>query len=246
MRRVRKMRPAVPEQRRRHWTPEELALLRQHYPDMTGPECARLLGRSVLSVYGQANTLGLRKSAAFWASDRTGRVQRGLQDPRMRAYQFKPGHATWNKGKPGSTGHHPNTQANQFKPGRAPQEARNYLPIGSERLNHDGVLERKISDDTSIYPARRWTPVHRLVWEAAHGPVPRGHVVVFKPGQRTIVAAEITIDRLDCITRQELAKRNSVHNRPELVPLYRLKASITRQVNRISREAVPQHQGAAS
>lgn len=234
---ARRMGPVVPKQRRRYWTPQELALLRQHYPDMTGPECARLLGRSERSVYGKANALGLHKSAAFWASDRSGRVRRGLQDPRMRAHQFQPGHATWNKGKPGSTGHHPNTQANQFKPGRAPQDARNYLPIGSERLNHDGILKRKMSDDTSVYPAKRWTPVHRLVWEAAHGPVPRGSVVVFKPGQRTTVAENITLDRLECITRRELVKRNSVHQRPELKGLYQLKGAITRQVNRITQEA---------
>ncbi|MGB7422922.1 MAG: HNH endonuclease [Comamonas sp.] len=222
---------------RRPWTEQELATLRALYPDMTAKTVARRLGRSVLSVYGQANALDLRKSAAFWASDRTGRVQRGLQDPRTRVGQFKPGLIPWNKGKPGSSGHHPNTRKNQFKPGRKPEEARNYLPIGSERLNHDGVLERKMSDDTSVYPARRWTPVHRLVWEAAYGPVPRGSVVVFKPGQRTTSAAEITLDRLECITRRELVKRNSVHQRPELKGLYQLKGAITRQVNRITREA---------
>ena len=222
---------------RRFWNPEEEALLARLYADLPAPECARRLGRSVSSVYGQVNKLGLTKSAAFWASDRTGRVQRGLQDPRMRVGQFKPGSPPWNKGKPGLTGHHPNTQAHQFKPGRKPEEARNYLPIGSERLNHDGVLERKMSDDTSVYPARRWTPVHRLVWEAAHGPVPRGRVVVFKPGQRTAVAGEITLDRLECITRRELIQRNSVHRRPELAGIYQLKGAITRQVNRINREA---------
>lgn len=222
---------------RRPWTAQELTTLRALYPDLTAGMVARRLGRSVSSVYGQANVLGLRKSAAFWVSDRTGRVQRGLQDPRMRVGQFKRGLVPWNKGKPGSTGHHPNTQANQFRPGRAPQEARNYLPLGSERLNHDGVLERKMSDDTSVYPAKRWTPVHRLVWEAAHGPVPRGRVVVFKPGQRTAVAGEITLDRLECITRRELIQRNSVHRRPELAGIYQLKGAITRQVNRINREA---------
>lgn len=223
----------------RPWTAQELALLRQHYPDLTGPECARLLGRSERSVYSKAGKMGLRKSAAFWASDRTGRVQRGKQDPRMIASRFKPGLTPWNNGKPGSTGHHPNTQKNQFKPGRKPEEARNYLPIGSERLNHDGVLERKISDDTSVYPARRWAPVHRLVWETAHGNVPRGQVVVFKPGQRRIIAAEITLERLECIIRAELMKRNGIHRNAELARLYQLKGAITRQVNRINREAAP-------
>lgn len=222
---------------RRFWSPEEDALLRQLYPDLSASECARRLGRSVSSVYNQAKRVGLSKSAAFWASDKSGRVQRGRQDPRMQASRFKAGQTPWNKGKPGSTGHHPNTQAHQFKPGRRAEEARNYLPIGSERLNHDGVLERKMSDDLSVYPAKRWTPVHRLIWEAAHGPVPRGSVVVFKPGQRAVVADQITLDRLECITRRELIRRNSVHRRPELAGIYQLKGAITRQINRINREA---------
>ena len=223
----------------RPWTAQELATLRALYPDLAAVDVARRLGRGLSSIYNQANALGLRKSAAFWASDRTGRVQRGKQDPRMIASRFKPGLTPWNKGKPGLTGRHPNTQAHQFKPGRKPEEARNHLPIGSERLNHDGVLERKISDDQSVYPARRWAPVHRLVWETAHGNVPRGQVVVFKPGQRRIIAAEITLERLECITRAELMKRNGIHRNAELARLYQLKGAITRQVNRINREAAP-------
>jgi hypothetical protein len=32
---------------------------------------------------------------------------------------------------------------------------------------------------------RNWVAVHRLVWEQAHGPVPPGHIVVFRPGRHT-------------------------------------------------------------
>jgi hypothetical protein len=87
----------------------------------------------------------------------------------------------------------------------------------------------------------RWHPVHRLVWEAAHGPVPKGSICVFKPGRRTTVLEEITLDRIEIITRAQNAARNHPRARsPELARLVQLKGAITRQVNRITREAAQQ------
>jgi hypothetical protein len=86
-------------------------------------------------------------------------------------------------------------------------------------------------------PTRRWKAVHRLVWEAANGPIPAGHIVVFKPGTKTVAEAEITADKLECITRTENLRRNHPRNKsPELGRLVQLKGAITRQVNRIARE----------
>lgn len=113
----------------------------------------------------------------------------------------------------------------------------NYVPIGTLRVSKDGYLERKMNDDPNIYPARRWVAVHRLVWEASHGPIPDGHIVVFKPGMKTSVLEDVTHDRLECITRAEHARRNHPRSKsPELAKLVQLKGAITRQVNRISRE----------
>lgn len=228
---------------RRRWSPRDERWLRELYPDQTAAFCAQVLGRSVGQVYQKANAMGLAKSPAFWASDLSGRVRRGHEDPRMVASRFQPGVAPWNKGKPGSAGLHPNSRATQFRPGRRPEEARNYLPIGSLRITKDG-LERKLTDDPALAPARRWTPVHRLVWEAAHGPVPRGHIVVFRPGAKTTVLADVTLDRLECISRAEHARRNHPRSKsPELAELVQLRGQITRQVNRINREAEPAQQG---
>jgi len=64
--------------------------------------------------------------------------------------------------------------ATQFKKGdRLGAAQHNYVPIGSLRVSKDGYLERKVTDDPSFVPNRRWVSVHRLVWEAAHGPVPQ-------------------------------------------------------------------------
>lgn len=231
-----------PRRARQPWTPAQVTVLRAYYPHLRAADVALIIGRTVSSVHQKALQLRLGKSDAFKASAQSGRAQRGLHSERIKATQFKPGHTTWNKGIKGSVGHHPNSRATQFKPGRPAHEARNYQPIGSLRVTKDGVLERKMTDDPAILPPRRWTPVARLVWEAAHGPIPPHHMVIFKPGMKTTELALITEDRLECISRAENARRNHPNQRhPELAKLYQLKGAITRQVNRINRETQEAH-----
>lgn len=221
---------------RRPWSVVDIELLRRNYADSRTDDIARVLGRPVNAVYAKAHSLGLVKNAEYLAGVNSGRMQRGKQHPRMVATQFKRGHATWNKGMSYEAGGR--SAETRFKPGRPAHEARNYAPIGSLRVSKDGYLERKVTDDPALYPARRWVGVHRLVWQAAHGPVPPGHIVTFVPGLRTKVEAEITLDRLRLISRAENARRNHPMSKsPELAHIVRLKGHITRQLNRITREA---------
>lgn len=77
-----------------------------------------------------------------------------------------------------------------------------------------------------------------MAWEAANGPVPEGHIVIFKPGMKTFVSAEITVDRLEVVTLAENMRRNSFHTRypKDLAELVMLKASLTRKINRRTKE----------
>lgn len=219
------------------WTPAAIAQLCQLYPMQPCTPIAHALGASEKAVYYKAHALGLKKDPAYYQTETAGRIQRGRNDPRMLASQFKPGFVPWNAGRKGwQAGGR--SVATQFTKGMVP---RNTQPVGSLRIitSNDGVqqLERKIG--TTPGPGnKRWRAVHRLVWEAAHGPVPAGHIVVFKPGQKTLIEAEITLDKVECITRAENAKRNHPRNKsPELAKLYQLKGAITRQINRITRES---------
>jgi hypothetical protein len=226
---------------RREWAAIEDECMRRFYPHLTAADMADVLKRSSKAVYQRAKQLGLRKSEEFLAGDRSGRVARGKQDPRMVATQFKKGQASWCKGLKGVVGVQDACRATQFKKGRQAHEAHNYVPIGSHRVCADGYLERKVTDDPAIVPARRWVALHRLVWEAERGPIPAGHIVCFLPGKKTTVLEEVTVDRLECITRAENARRNHPRARsPELAKLVQLKGAITRQVNRIAREAQEQ------
>lgn len=219
---------------RHAWTEPELAVLREQYPYQRTSDIALLLGMPVGSVYSQANRMGLRKSTAFQATSKSGRILKG--GSLGQAMQFKPGQTPWNAGTHYVAGGR--SAETRFKPGQQPHTT---LPIGAYRTTTDKTgrqtLERKTSNCKGANHMR-WTPVARLVWQATHGPVPAGLLVVFRRGMHTTVLEQITPDRLECITRAEHARRNHPNQSdPEFARLVQLKGAITRQVNRIKKES---------
>lgn len=216
----------------RQWTPRDVALLRELYPHHATAHIAAVFGYSIRRVYAKASAMGLHKTDEFHASHASGRLRSGSQHPRMVASRFQPGMVPWNKGIAFNSGGR--SAETHFKPGITPH---NTLPLGSVRINKDGTLERKVSEARGN-ANKRWRAVAELVWIAEYGPVPAGHIVIFRPGMRTTVLEEITPDRVECISRAENARRNHPRSKhPELARLVQLKGAITRQVNRIHREA---------
>jgi hypothetical protein len=104
----------------------------------------------------------------------------------------------WNKGIKYIAGG--NSQRTQFKKGRKPHT---WKPVGYIRTTTDGYREIKISD-TGI-TRRDYVGLHRLEWEKHHGPVPKGHVVIFKDGNKQ----NTHISNLECLSRAELSKLNA-------------------------------------
>jgi hypothetical protein len=207
------------------WSEEQLAMLRERYPNERTSAIATAIGRPIKSVYSKAQSLGMKKSVEFLASPEACRLRRG--DSIGAEYRFKPGQTPSNKGlrRPGWA---PGRMAEtQFKPGhRGGKAAALYQPIGTERISKDGYRERKINDDMPLQ--RRWRAVHILTWEAVHGPLPQGHALVFRDGDKTNVA----IGNLELISRADLMRRNTRHNLPkELSDLIQLRGALNRAIN---------------
>ena len=209
---------------RRPWSELERELMRRNYADSLTADIARALGRPIENVYACAGRMGLRKSDAFAASDKSGRLFKGGK--LGQATQFQPGLVPWNKG-----GHYVaggRSVETRFAKGHKPHT---WKPIGSMRINADGYLDRKVNDRPGA-AYMRWHAVHRLVWEAAHGPVPQGFVVVFKPGRHSTVEADITLDAIELVSRRELMARNTVHNLPKpIADLVLLRGALNRTIN---------------
>lgn len=221
---------------KRPWSPQDIAQLRHLYPTHTAKQIAAAMSRSVSSINARAAQLGLHKPEGYAAEITRQRWRQGANEG-SRKHHFHAQQTPWNKGKPGSTGLHPNSRAHHFQPGHLDgKAAHNLQPIGAERTSKDGQLQRKTHNGQP--PQSRWSAVTRLVWEAEHGPIPAGHVVRFRPGQHTTVEAEITLDKLECITQRENMRRNSRHTNypPELNRVMQLRGALTRKINNQGRK----------
>lgn len=207
--------------KRHYWTPLQIEALTKLYPNMATMQLATILRLSVDQVYRQANKLGLKKSEAFLATASSGRFT-GQQGQRAR---FRKGHTPWNKGISHDVGGR--SKETRFAKGSKPH---NWLPVGSERVSKDGYLQRKLTD--TGYPPRDWKCIHLLIWEEHHGPVPKGHAVIFKDGNKRNLA----IENLECISRRDLMLRNSLHNYPKpIAQLIQLRGALNRKINQRSR-----------
>jgi hypothetical protein len=214
------------------WTSEEDAIMREHYPHKTMTEMVALLNRSVSSIRNRVNTLGLKKSAEFMASPAAYRFRRGQTDA-QKGTRFQKGHATWNKGMKGWNPE--KCKATHFKKGQKPQT---WKPIGSERIDEDGVVFVKVSDTGNR--RQDWKPVQTLIYERLHGQIPKGHFVIQRDRSKTNFAPE----NLELVTRAENMRRNTIHNYPpELVSVIRQQDWLKRAIK--ERESDEQHRHAA-
>ncbi|MGS4945560.1 HNH endonuclease signature motif containing protein [Meridianimarinicoccus sp. RP-17] len=103
-----------------------------------------------------------------WKTGRTGRIE--------------PGATPHNKGVKGWRA--PGSEKGWFRKGERRGKAnRLYKPIGTERVNRDGYLERKVNDDMPLQA--RWRAVHLIEWERVNGPVPDGHCLKCLDGDKS-------------------------------------------------------------
>lgn len=221
---------------KRLWSADEEEALRVAYPDTPTQVIATRLRRSVLATYQRAQTLGLRKSAAYMAGPHASRLRRG--DNVGAPTRFAKGHVPANKGTRRPGWFRGRMRETQFKPGeRSGIAAQNWRPVGTILADSDDycrikVREARRGEATGFGNVRVWPLLQRHVWAQAHGPIPPGHAVCFKDGDRQNCA----LGNLELVSRRELMKRNSVHNLPKpLAQAVQLLGALHRQIRRKTR-----------
>lgn len=210
------------------WTDADHAALCRLYPVTATRDVAAQLGRTERAVYQRAEAYGIRKSPEYLASPAAARF-----DGRDCGRRFAKGLTPWNAGKRGWQAGGRSVQT-QFKAGqRTGAASRNHRPVGSELETKDGIVLRKVSDTGD----RRtdWRPVHVLLWESAHGPVPAGHIVVFADRNRR----NFTLSNLELVTRAENMRRNSYLTRypKDVADVIRLRGALNRKITNRSKRA---------
>lgn len=163
---------------RERWTEADDATLRARYPHESTARLATAMGRTVQACYRRALTLGLKKDAAYLQSAESGRILPG-SDLGTRT-RWKPGYAPKHpkRGKGWAPGRMGETQFRRERP------SWNAMPIGSERIKA-GYRWVKVRDTRNVPWTENWRELHRVRWEAAHGPIPEGHALLCRDGDRT-------------------------------------------------------------
>ena len=148
------------------YTPSEL-----HWIEARKAEPRRALHAAFVAEWGRDDVtfenfkaLCTRKG---WKTGRTGCFAKGTVPP--------------NKGRKGHCA--AGSEKGWFKKGTlSGRAAAQIKPIGHERMAKGGYLERKINHDMPY--RKRWRAVHLIEWEAAHGPIPEGHALKCRDGNK--------------------------------------------------------------
>lgn len=204
--------------RSRHiWTEEEVRILKEFYASESFvDELAAALGLRRAQIYNKAQQLGLRKPESYHSI--AGKI--GAAHPDAVAHQIKPGHIPLNKGKKMSPELYAKCAPTMFKKG---QPSINRREVGSERVNVDGYIEIKVAEPN------KWKLKHRVIWEKAHGKIPKSCNIQFKDGN----PLNCVLKNLYIISRSEqMRTKNSMYARypQELIGVIRLRGSVKRQI----------------
>lgn len=167
--------------KRRTWTDAEKELIAKIYPNNSNKYVADMLHRSLASVAMYAQQNGIKKSPEYMEKMQFG---------------FNKGHTPHNKGVPMkfwmSDEGKKNFMKHRYKGGIK-------RPVGFERVDCDGYVYVKYAE------GKQMMLKHRMVWEQANGPVPPGHVIIFKDGNK----ANCSLDNLRLVNRGELVRKNN-------------------------------------
>jgi len=209
------------------WTDAEIWQFIALYPDMENSKLARKFGRTTGSINTAAGVLGVHKSAEYCSS----LAWRSRLPIVGRPWRFPRGHVPANKGSRRPGWFAGRMRETQFKKGHFPvNRDPDFYVLGALRVNSDGYIDMRVSFEPG---AKGWRGLHRILWEDAHGPIPPGHIVSFKDGDRL----NVELRNLALVSFADNLRRNSLHNYPKpLASTIQLLGALKRTLNRRHRD----------
>lgn len=134
-------------------------------------------------------------NAHFGTSLKYGQIRSAMRNYKIKCgkvAKFEKGHTCWNKGKH-TGGGPPHTL---FQKGHVYKEP---VPVGTKSARADGAWVKTAAPNV-------WRQLHRVVWEAANGPMPKGHAIVFGDGNNQ----NCELENLILVTRKQLIRMNNM------------------------------------
>lgn len=145
------------------YTPAMLAFLKEGYKLMD----AATLTAAFNKRFGQEKSADAIKGTCFRHRFKAGRTG-----------HFVKGQEPWNTGTKGVMKRNSGT----FRKGNVPASLK---PMGHERVGKDGYIEVKVPERNPYTGFEtRYKHKHLWLWEQANGPIPDGHCVRFKDGNK--------------------------------------------------------------
>lgn len=136
--------------------------------------------------------------------------------------RFQEGSTPVNKGTKGL--YNVGGNRTSFRTGQRPS---NFKPVGTERIDRDGYTLIKVSDEGPWH--KRWRHKHKIVWEEKHGPIPKGHAILFADQNKQ----NVQLDNLLLITKSQLSILNTkqlLYNDAELTKTGVIMADIIKTI----------------
>lgn len=163
------------------WTDREERILRDCYPKYGAKYCIPLLpGRTHAAIKLRARQLNIRYTG-----------------PKLGT--FKAGQPSHNKGKKVSPEVIERIKHTFFKKGHVPHNTKEKNGVISIRKDRNGYEYKWVRVSKN-----NWQLLHRVLWEKANGPIPKGHIVRFKDGD----SMNCVIENLELISM----KKNAILN----------------------------------
>ena len=188
-----------------HLTSKQVEEIVRLYPDLTTAEIARRYGTTLTNVYKTAQRYGVKKSASFLSSPKSGRIQKG--ERKSETTEFKKGGVPWTKGKRESEIYRSKEsmkKVNRWKKGHKPYCTKHDGAI-TVRMLYNGVKYKFIR-----LAENRWEFLHRHIWIQHYGVIQKGYNIVFKDRDQM----NCSIENLECVSNAELGERNSMWKYP--------------------------------